>query len=114
METVRDIAIIVLVVQALVIWFAVLICAIFFTVFIIETTVTVRRFLLRTTAQARKVGGQVDQVIDKQILSPLVRYERGRAYLTSFLENIRSGLEDIRDSAKPTDSSSDDVASHQC
>lgn len=104
MDTARDIAIIVLVVQALVVWFAVLLCGIFFTVFIIETTVTVRRLLRRTSAQATKVGNQVDQVIDRQILSPLVRYERGRAYLKSFLENIRSGLEDIRDSARPTDS----------
>ncbi len=99
METARDIAIIVLVVQALIIWLAVLLCAILCTVFIIESTVTIRRLLRRTATQASTFGDQVDHVIDRNILSPIARYERGRTQIKAFLENIRNGLEDIRDSA---------------
>ena len=104
METARDVAIIVLVVQALIIWLAVLLGAILCTVFIIESTVTIRRLLRRTATQAITFGDQVDHVIDRKILSPIARYERGRTQIKAFLENIRNGLEDIRGSAKPPNS----------
>jgi len=100
METARDIAILVLVVQALIIWLAVLLFGIFCTVFIIESTVTIRRFLRRTSTQASRLGEQVDQVIDRNVLSPIARYERGRTQIKAFLENIRNGLQDIQDSVR--------------
>ncbi|HCU73780.1 MAG TPA: hypothetical protein DGO43_08225 [Chloroflexi bacterium] len=100
METARDIAIIVLVVQALIIWLAVLLFGIFCTVVIIESTVTIRRFLRRTSTQASRLGEQVDQVIDRNVLSPIARYERGRTQIKAFLENIRNGLQDIQDSVR--------------
>ena len=56
METVRDIAIIVLVIQALIIWLALLVCGILCTVFIIESTVTIRRLLRRASTQTRAVS----------------------------------------------------------
>ena len=104
METVRDIAIIVLVIQALIIWLALLVCGILCTVFIIESTVTNRRLLRRASTQTRAFGEQVDHVIDRKILSPIARYERGRTQIKAFLENIHNGLEDIRGSAKPPNS----------
>lgn len=89
METARDIVLIVLVVEALILGLALLVAGIVASVAIIEITVTVRRSLRRAAAVAEHWGARVDDLAEDRILPPIVRVRRSQAAVEAFLERLQ-------------------------
>ena len=99
METARDIAIIVLVIQGLIIGLAVFVAGVLGSIAIVEATVNVRRGLRRTAAKLEQTGERVDTIVETRILPPIVQYHRGRAAARSTLEQARRALDDLKRTA---------------
>ncbi len=99
METARDIAIILLVIQGLVIALACFVVGVLGSIAIVETTANVRRGLRRTAAKLERASERVDTVVETRILPPIVQYHRGRAAARSTLEQARRALDDLKRTA---------------
>lgn len=99
MEAARDIAIIVLVVQGLIVGLAALAAGVLGSIAIVEATVNVRRGLRRTAAKLERTGERVDMIVETRILPPVVQYHRGRAAARSTLEQARRALHDLKRTA---------------
>ena len=91
METARDIALIVLVVEALVLGLAVLVAGVAGSIAIIELTVHVRRGLRRAAESAERVSQQVDDFAETRVVAPVVKYERARAAIGTFIDHLLHG-----------------------
>ncbi len=100
MEAARDIAIIVLVVQGLIIGLAAFVAGVLGSIAIVEATVNVRRGLRRTAAKLERASERVDTVIETRVLPPVVQYHRGRAAARSTLEQARRALDDLKRTAR--------------
>ncbi len=99
MEAVRDIAIIILVIQGLMIGLAVFVAGVLASIAIVESTVNVRRGLRRAAVKLERAGERVDTVVETRILPPVVQYHRGRAAARSTLEQARRALDDLKRTA---------------
>lgn len=99
MEIARDIAIIVLVVQGLIIGLAVFVAGVIGSIAVVETTVKVRRGLRRTATKLERANERMDTVVETRILPPVVQYHRGRAAARSTLEQARRALDDLKRTA---------------
>lgn len=100
METARDIAIILLVVQGLIIGLAALVAGVLGSIAIVEATVSIRRGLRRTAATLERANQRVDNVVETRVLPPIVQYHRGRAAARSTLEQARRALDDLKRTAR--------------
>lgn len=105
METVRDIAIIALVVQGLIVGLAALVAGVLGSIAIVEATVNVRRGLRRTAAKMERTAERVDTIVETRVLPPVVQYHRGRAAARSTLEQARRALDDLKRTAGMGDKS---------
>ena len=99
MEIARDIAIIVLVIQGLIVGLAAFVAGILGSIAIVETTVNVRRGLRRAAAKLEQTSERVDTVVETRILPPVVQYHRGRAAARSTLEQARRALDELKRTA---------------
>ncbi len=99
MEAARDIAIIVLVVQGLIIGLAAFVAGVLGAIAIVEATVNVRRGLRRTAAKLERTNKRVDSIVETRVLPPIIQYHRGRAAARSTLEQARRALEDLKRTA---------------
>lgn len=99
METARDIAIIVLVIQGLIIGLAVFVAGVLGSIAIVEATVKVRRGLRRTAVKAERANKRVDSIVETRVLPPIIQYHRGRAAARSTLEQARRALDDLKRTA---------------
>lgn len=91
MEAARDIALIVLVVQGLVVGLAVFALGIVSSIAIIETTVSVRRALRRGAGAAEQLSDRVQDIADGRVLPTVVGIQRARAATATFFERVRGG-----------------------
>ena len=89
METARDIVLIVLVIEALILALALLVAGILASVAIIEVTTTVRRGLRRAAVAAEQWGARVDSVAEDRVLPPIVRVRRTQAAVEAFLGRLQ-------------------------
>ena len=96
METARDIAIIALVIQALIVGLAVFVAGVLGSIAIVEATVSVRRALRRTATKLERTGERVDTIVETRVLPPVIQYHRGRAAARSTLEQARRVLDDLK------------------
>ena len=99
MEAARDIAIIVLVVQGLIVGLAAFVAGVLGAIAIVEATVNVRRGLRRTAAKMERTNKRVDSIIETRVLPPIIQYHRGRAAARSTLEQARRALDDLKRTA---------------
>ena len=99
MEAARDIAIIVLVIQGLIIGLAAFVAGVLGAIAIVEATVNVRRGLRRTAAKMERTNKRVDSIIETRVLPPIIQYHRGRAAARSTLEQARRALDDLKRTA---------------
>ncbi len=99
MEAARDIAIIVLVVQGLIIGLAAFVAGVLGAIAIVEATVNVRRGLRRTAAKLERTNKRVDSIVETRVLPPIIQYHRGRAAARSTLEQARRALDDLKRTA---------------
>ncbi|MYD93852.1 MAG: hypothetical protein F4Y02_09200 [Chloroflexi bacterium] len=99
MEIARDIAIIVLVIQALIIGLAAFVAGVLGAIAIVEATVNVRRGLRRTAAKLERTNKRVDSIVETRVLPPIIQYHRGRAAARSTLEQARRALDDLKRTA---------------
>ena len=99
MEIARDIAIIVLVVQGLIIGLAAFVAGVLGAIAIVEATVNVRRGLRRTAAKLERTNKRVDSIVETRVLPPIIQYHRGRAAARSTLEQARRALDDLKRTA---------------
>ena len=99
MDVARDIAIILLVVQGLIIGLAAFVAGVLGSIAIVETTVNVRRGLRRTAAKMERTAERVDAIVETRVLPPVVQYHRGRAAARSTLEQARRALDDLKRTA---------------
>ena len=99
MEAARDIAIIVLVVQGLIIGLAAFVAGVLGAIAIVEATVNVRRGLRRTAAKLERANKRVDSIVETRVLPPIIQYHRGRAAARSTLEQARRALDDLKRTA---------------
>lgn len=99
MEVARDIAIIVLVIQGLIIGLAAFVAGVLGAIAIVEATVNVRRGLRRTAAKVERANKRVDSIIETRVLPPIIQYHRGRAAARSTLEQARRALDDLKRTA---------------
>ncbi|MDE2769300.1 MAG: hypothetical protein OXO54_07015 [Chloroflexota bacterium] len=99
MEAARDIAIIVLVVQGLIIGLAAFVAGVLGAIAIVEATVNVRRGLRRSAAKMERTNKRVDSIIETRVLPPIIQYHRGRAAARSTLEQARRALDDLKRTA---------------
>ena len=91
MDTARDIALIVLVVEALILGLAVFAAGIAGSVAIIEFTVHIRRGLRRTARGTDKVNQNVERLIDTRVLAPTIKYQRYRIMSRVFSTHLMHG-----------------------
>ncbi len=89
MEAARDIALIFLVVQGLVVGLAIFALGIVGSIAIVEATVSVRRGLRRGARTAERLNDRVQDIAEDQVLPTVVRIERARAAITAFFERVR-------------------------
>ena len=99
MEIARDIAIIVLVVQGLIIGLAAFVAGVLGAIAIVEATVNVRRGLRRTAAKMERTNRRLDSIVETRVLPPIIQYHRGRAAARSTLEQARRALDDLKRTA---------------
>ncbi|MCY3895019.1 MAG: hypothetical protein OXG17_00960 [Chloroflexi bacterium] len=99
MEIARDIAIIILVIQGLIIGLAAFVAGVLGAIAIVEATVNVRRGLRRTAAKVERTNKRVDSIIETRVLPPIIQYHRGRAAARSTLEQARRALDDLKRTA---------------
>ena len=99
MEAARDIAIIVLVVQGLIVGLAAFVAGVLGAIAIVEATVNVRRGLRRTAAKLERTNKRVDSIVETRVLPPIIQYHRGRAAARSTLEQARRALDDLKRTA---------------
>lgn len=99
MEIARDIAIIVLVIQGLIIGLAAFVAGVLGAIAIVEATVNVRRGLRRTAAKLERTNQRVDSIVETRVLPPIIQYHRGRAAARSTLEQARRALADLKRTA---------------
>ena len=99
MEIARDIAIIVLVIQGLIIGLAAFVAGVLGAIAIVEATVNVRRGLRRTAAKMERTNKRVDSIVETRVLPPIIQYHRGRAAARSTLEQARRALDDLKRTA---------------
>lgn len=99
MEIARDIAIIVLVIQALIIGLAAFVAGVLGAIAVVEATVNVRRGLRRTAAKLERTNKRVDSIVETRVLPPIIQYHRGRAAARSTLEQARRALDDLKRTA---------------
>lgn len=99
MEAARDIAIIVLVVQGLIIGLAAFVAGVLGAIAVVEATVNVRRGLRRTAAKLERTNKRVDSIVETRVLPPIIQYHRGRAAARSTLEQARRALDDLKRTA---------------
>ena len=99
MEAARDIAIIVLVVQGLIIGLAAFVAGVLGAIAIVEATVGVRRGLRRTAEKLERTNKRVDSIVETRVLPPIIQYHRGRAAARSTLEQARRALDDLKRTA---------------
>ena len=99
MEAARDIAIIVLVVQGLIIGLAAFVAGVLGAIAIVEATVNVRRGLRRSAAKMERTNKRVVSIIETRVLPPIIQYHRGRAAARSTLEQARRALDDLKRTA---------------
>lgn len=99
MEIARDIAIIVLVIQGLIIGLAAFVAGVLGAIAIVEATVNVRRGLRRTAAKMEQTNKRVDLIVETRVLPPIIQYHRGRAAARSTLEQARRALDDLKRTA---------------
>ncbi|MDE2867045.1 MAG: hypothetical protein OXR64_02790 [Chloroflexota bacterium] len=99
MEVARDIAIIVLVVQGLIVGLAAFVAGVLGAIAIVEATVNVRRGLRRTAAKLERTNKRVDSIVETRVLPPIIQYHRGRAAARSTLEQARRALDDLKRTA---------------
>lgn len=99
MEIARDIAIIVLVIQGLIIGLAAFVAGVLGAIAIVEATVNVRRGLRRTAAKLERTNQRVDAIVETRVLPPIIQYHRGRAAARSTLEQARRALDDLKRTA---------------
>ena len=90
METARDIALIVIVLEGLVALLAILVLGIIASVTVIELTASVRRGLRRGAGASERLNDRVQDIADERILPTVVRIERARATITKFFERVLS------------------------
>ena len=105
MEAARDIAIIFLVIQGLIIGLAAFVAGVLGSIAIVEATVNVRRGLRRAAAKLERTNERVDTIVETRILPPVVQYHRGRAAARSALEQARRALDDLKRTAGMSDRS---------
>lgn len=99
MEIARDIAIIVLVIQGLIIGLAAFVAGVLGAIAIVEATVNVRRGLRRTAIKMERANKRVDSIVETRVLPPIIQYHRGRAAARSTLEQARRALDDLKRTA---------------
>ena len=99
MEIARDIAIIILVIQGLIIGLAAFVAGVLGAIAIVEATVNVRRGLRRTAAKLERTNKRVDSIVETRVLPPIIQYHRGRAAARSTLEQARRALDDLKRTA---------------
>lgn len=99
MDVARDIAIIVLVVQGLIVGLAALVAGVLGAIAIVEATVSIRRGLRRTAAKLERTNKRVDSIVETRVLPPIIQYHRGRAAARSTLEQARRALDDLKRTA---------------
>ncbi|MCY3958094.1 MAG: hypothetical protein OXG65_07350 [Chloroflexi bacterium] len=99
MEAARDIAIILLVIQGLIVGLAAFVAGVLGSIAIVEATVNVRRGLRRTAAKLERTNKRVDSIVETRVLPPIIQYHRGRAAARSTLEQARRALDDLKRTA---------------
>ena len=99
MEAARDIAIVVLVIQGLIIGLAAFVAGVLGAIAIVEATVNVRRGLRRTAVKMERANKRVDSIVETRVLPPIIQYHRGRAAARSTLEQARRALDDLKRTA---------------
>ena len=99
MEIARDIAIIVLVIQGLIIGLAAFVAGVLGAIAIVEATVNVRRGLRRTAIKMERANKRVDSIVEARVLPPIIQYHRGRAAARSTLDQARRALDDLKRTA---------------
>jgi len=88
--TARDIALIVLLAQALVLSLTVLVAGIMGSIALIETTVRLRRGLRRLAQRTDRLSQRVEIFAQDEVLARAARVQRARAMATAFLDTLLS------------------------
>ncbi len=103
MDVVRDVAIIVLIVEGLVIGLAVFVIGVVGAVAIVEFTANVRRTLRRGQVTSERLLDRTEWIAETRILPSLIRYERARAIVGALIAEVLSlGDEDKTSSGRKT------------
>ncbi len=97
MSATANIALLVLAVEAVILVFAVLIALIIGGVAVVESTALTRRALRNQGKRAQKLSETVEKRVDRHLLAPLTRFERGYAWTRQFIRSLRGD-----DSTSPT------------
>ena len=88
MEAARDIAIIVIVAQALVLALGIFVVGVISIVAIVELTANIRRGLRRGQTASDRLLNRTERIAEEHILPALVRYERSRALISRFASEL--------------------------
>ncbi len=98
-EIARNIAILILVIQGLVLFLALFIGGIIGSIAIIETTFRVRQGLRRVARSTERVRDRVDATARTRVLEPVTGVERARAKIDAYVSQLQQALRDAGDGA---------------
>ncbi len=103
-EITRNIAILILVIQGLVLFLALFIGGVIGSIAIIETTDRIRRGLRQLARSTERMRDTVDATVRTRVLEPVTEVERARARLDAYVSHLQQALRDAGNSAdRPTE-----------
>jgi hypothetical protein len=103
-EIARNIAILILVIQALALFLAIFIGGVMGSIAIIETTLSIRKMLNRIAHSAERVHDTTDTLARTYVLEPTTEFERVRAKIHTYVRQLRHTQ---RDAGNGADSSTE-------
>ena len=89
MSAAASIALLILIVEAVILVFALLIAFVIGGIAIVESTALTRRSLRQQGKRADRASQAVSDRVERHLLSPLTKFERGHAWTRQFLRSLR-------------------------
>ena len=90
MSTAANIALLVLAVEAVILVFALLIALVIGGIAVVESTALTRRALRKQRKRSQKLSETVENGVERHLLTPITKFERGHAWTRQFFRSLLS------------------------
>ncbi len=89
MSAAASIALLILIIEVAIFAFAILITLVIAGLAVVESTGLTRRFLRQQAKRADRASKAVEDRVQRHLLPPLIRFERGHAWTRQFIRSLR-------------------------